>query len=132
VARDRAERVVTTPVSPAIDDDGWGRIVVGGQTWKDAKLWPGGGRSWDWTETGTSHGGGIQPGDVEELLARGAEHVVLSRGRQRRLGVDPDTTALLDRRGVAWEQLRTDAAIARYDELRRAGVAVGALLHTTC
>lgn len=118
--------------SPAIDDDGWGRIVVGGRTWKDAKLWPGGARPWDWTETGTTHGGGIRPDDVADLLDHGAAHVLLSVGRAGRLRIDPATAALLDERGVAWEQLRTSDAIARYGELRDAGVAVGALLHTTC
>lgn len=123
---------MTASTSPELEDDGWGRVVVGGQTWKDAKLWPGGGRAWDWTETGTSHRVGIQPDDVAELLDHGAAHVVLSLGRRRRLTVHPDTTTLLDERGVPHEQLATDDAITRYADLRRAGIAVGALLHTTC
>ena len=46
---------------------------------KDFKLYRGGGRAWDWAETGTRHSPGIQPADVEELVARGATTVVLSR-----------------------------------------------------
>ena len=47
---------------------------------KDAKLYPGGARAWDWRETGTRHDPGIQPTDVAELLDHGAEVVVLSTG----------------------------------------------------
>jgi hypothetical protein len=48
------------PQSPRILSFGWGRIEV--ETLgrgKDFKLWPGGGRGWDWSEHGTSHTGGI-------------------------------------------------------------------------
>ena len=48
---------------------------------KDVKLWPGGGREWDWGETNTRHEPGIQPSDVEELLVHRPDIVVLSRGR---------------------------------------------------
>ncbi len=34
--------------------------VEGRQTFKDAKIFPGGPRGWDWRETGTSHVPGIQ------------------------------------------------------------------------
>jgi hypothetical protein len=40
---------------------------------KDFKLYPGGGREWDWTETNTGHVPGIQPADVEELLEHGLQ-----------------------------------------------------------
>ncbi len=119
-------------LSPAITDDGWGRIVVEGRTFKDAKLWPGGAREWDWTETGTAHDTGVRPDDVRELLDHGATHLVISVGRQRRLTIDARTTDLLDARDVAYDVLPTAEAIARYERLRAAGVAVGALVHTTC
>lgn len=118
--------------SPAVTNDRWGSIEVDGRTFKDAKLWPGGARGWDWTETGTGHDAGVQPADLDELLDHGAGHVVLSRGRQGRLTVHPDARELLDDRGVTYDVLETGEAIARYEELRRDGVAVGALIHTTC
>lgn len=118
--------------SPPITNDSWGRIEIGGEVFKDAKAWPGGARGWDWTETGTDHGIGVQPDDVRELLDHGAEHVVIGRGRQGRLTVHDDTTALLDDRGVVYEILDTADAIARYEILRARGTAVGALIHTTC
>lgn len=70
-----------------------GRMEVDGiGAGKDFKLYPGGGRGWDWNETGTRHSPGIQPADVEELLAHGATVVVLSLGMNRRLQVDPAHT----------------------------------------
>jgi len=76
--------------SPRILAVSWGRMEVEGiGAGKDFKLYPGGGREWDWNETGTRHSPGIQPADAEELLAHGATAVVLSLGMNRRLQVDP-------------------------------------------
>ncbi len=59
--------------SPRITHISWGRMDVEGlTTGRDFKLYPGGGREWDWTETGTRHEPGIQPADVEELLDHGS------------------------------------------------------------
>ncbi len=63
--------------SPRITHMSWGRLEVGGKSFKDAKLYPGGAREWDWRETGTHHMPGIQPADLAELLEHGAEIVVL-------------------------------------------------------
>ena len=58
-----------SPLSPRILDCRWGRGRVDGHgTIKDAKLYPGGARAWDWRETGTRHDPGIQPADVAELV----------------------------------------------------------------
>src|SRR5688572_4583518 len=82
--------------SPRILELAWGHMRVDGLgEGKDFKLYPGGGREWDWSETGTRHSPGIQPGDVAELLERGATTVVLSRGMERQLEVDPATLELL-------------------------------------
>jgi hypothetical protein len=67
--------------SPRITHLSWGRLEIDDQrSFKDAKLFPGGAREWDWRETGTHHVPGIQPADVEELVDRGATVVVLSKG----------------------------------------------------
>jgi hypothetical protein len=67
--------------SPRITQLSWGRLEVDGdQTFKDAKLFPGGAREWDWRETGTHHVPGIQPADLEELLAHGHRHRWFSPG----------------------------------------------------
>jgi hypothetical protein len=119
-------------LSPAIVSDGWGLLRVGGATYKDAKLWPGGAREWNWTETGTSHLPGIAPADVDEVVDAGAAVVLLSTGRGGRLGVPDSTVDHLRRQGVDVEVLRTEEAISRYNDLAGRGVAVGALIHSTC
>jgi len=118
--------------SPLITGDAWGRLEVENLgTLKDAKLWPGGGREWNWKETGTEHRPGIQIADVEELVQHGAEVVVLSRGRTGILGVTDETLSWLEDRGVEVEVLRTPRAIEEYNRLA-AERKVGALIHSTC
>lgn len=120
--------------SPRISSVSWGILEVEGRAvaYKDAKLYPGGSREWDWRETGTSHDPGIQPADVEELLERGAEEVVLSTGMHRRLRVRAETLDLLEERGVGSHVLPTGEAVERYNRLRDEGRPVGALIHSTC
>jgi hypothetical protein len=98
---------------------------------KDFKLFPGGGREWDWTETGTRHMPGIQPADVEELLDNGAEVVVLTRGMLRALRTCPETLRLLESRGVAVHVEETRKAVDLYNRLAESK-AVGGLFHSTC
>lgn len=117
--------------SPRITNLAWGRLEVEGGVFKDAKLFPGGARAWDWNETGTRHEPGIQPGDVEELLERGTTAVVLSKGFYGRLGVTPEALQMLEDRGVAAHVRQTEEAIALYNELRETQK-VGALIHSTC
>ncbi|MDX1658633.1 MAG: Mth938-like domain-containing protein [Nitriliruptorales bacterium] len=122
----------TSTRAPAISDLSWGSIDTDAGSFRDAKLWPGGGRNWDWNETGTHHSPGVQTDDVEELVDNGAEIVVLGRGQQQRLEVPDATVAWLEERGVEVEVLESSAAVERYNELASDGRAVGALIHTTC
>jgi hypothetical protein len=119
--------------SPRIKNVSWGRIEIEGRegSFKDAKLYPGGSREWDWNETGTRHRPGIQPSDVEELLENGAAVVVLSQGIMGRLQVSPATLQLLEERGVPVHVHRTARAVEVYNELSDRE-AVGGLFHTTC
>lgn len=118
--------------APRISRVSWGRLVVDGHgEFKDVKAFPGGAREWDWRETGTQHSPGIQPADVEELLARGALRVILGIGVFGRLGVCPETMEMLDARNVPVLVLKTGDAVRRYNEERERGP-VGALLHSTC
>lgn len=122
-----------TPVSPRILSSGWGRIEIEGiGAGKDYKLWPGGGRPWDWREHGTGHVAGIQNEDVAELLEHGCTAIVLSRGRFSRLKVAEALVDSLRSKGLRVEVASTKSAIALYNELARQGVAVGGLFHTTC
>lgn len=118
--------------SPEILNVSWGTMEVEDLgVGKDYKLYPGGGRAWDWSETGTRHMPGIQPTDVEELLAHGARVVVLSRGMEMRLQVDPSTLRYLEKRSVEVHVLETREAVKTYNTLN-GHVAVGGLFHSTC
>lgn len=118
--------------SPRITHLSWGRLEVEGlRSFKDAKLFPGGSREWDWRETGTQHVPGIQPADVQELLEHGAAAIVLSKGMYERLQVCPETLQILKDKGIPAYILRTEAAARLYNELR-GKVRVGGLFHSTC
>lgn len=119
--------------SPRIINIAWGQLTVDGQAtpFKDAKLFPGGAREWDWSETGTNHEAGIQPADVEELIDHGARVIVLSQGVIGRLKVSPATLENLKSRGIAVHVLKTEQAVKKYNQLCKSE-AVGALIHSTC
>jgi hypothetical protein len=118
--------------SPRILAISWGQMEVEGLgVGKDFKLYPGGGRAWDWSETGTSHSPGIQPADVEELLAHGAVTVVLSLGMDKRLHVDPATQEYLERRSVTVHVAETLQAVEIYNKLADT-LPVAGLFHSTC
>jgi hypothetical protein len=120
------------PPSPRITGFSWGRLKIDGdRSFKDAKLFPGGAREWNWRETGTAHDPGIQPADVEELLEHGADVVVLSKGVMERLRICPETLEMLKNRGVAAHVLQTEEAVRLYNELQRKR-RVGGLFHSTC
>jgi hypothetical protein len=122
-----------TARSPVVRDHRWGEITVAGLgQFRDVKLWPGGGREWDWDETGTHHRPGIQPADVEELLAADPDVVVLTRGRELRLKTCTSTIELLEANHITIVLEETSAAIAEYNELAKGGRRAAALIHTTC
>src|SRR5438034_11072625 len=81
--------------SPRIRYVSWGRLEVEGRAepYKDAKLFPGGSREWNWRETGTNHVPCIQQTDVQELLDHRAEVVVLSHGQKEWLQGPHETLA---------------------------------------
>lgn len=118
--------------SPRITHVSWGRIDVEGiATGKDFKLFPGGGREWDWNEHGTRHDPGIRPEEIPELLERGATAVVLSQGMDLRLRTMPETLRLLEEAGVEVHVAETRQAVALYNELAKICPVAG-LFHSTC
>jgi hypothetical protein len=119
--------------SPRIKHVSWGRLEVEGQAepYKDAKLFPGGSREWNWRETGTAHRPGIQIADVQELLDHGAKVVVLSRGMAECLHVPRQTLDFLKERQIGVHVLPTKDAAALYNKLAENEPA-GGLFHTTC
>ncbi|MCH7664253.1 MAG: Mth938-like domain-containing protein [Chloroflexi bacterium] len=118
--------------SPRITHLSWGRLEVEGYpTFKDAKLFPGGARAWDWAETGTHHKPGIQMADVEELLQHGAKVVILSKGTHQDLQIPAATILALEKLGVTVHVLQTEQAVGLYNQLC-GQVFVAGLFHTTC
>lgn len=124
-------------MQPKIVAHVWGRIDVaqegGARTsFKDARLWPGGAREWDWAELGTRHDPGIGIAEAESLAREGVSAVVLSRGVHEQLLVPEETVRWLEGRGIRTHVLQTDQAVACYNALVDAGERVGALIHSTC
>lgn len=119
--------------SPKINDISWGTTKVEGANgpYKDAKVYPGGSRSWDWNETGTDHSIGVQPEDVQELVENGAKVIVLSKGMNQRLRIQQETLDWLKEQGIETHVYPTDEAVTRYNELAD-DKPVGALIHSTC
>ncbi|XP_048471372.1 mth938 domain-containing protein-like isoform X2 [Rhincodon typus] len=73
--------------SPAIASLTWGEMKVEGSDtlYKDCKVWPGGNRAWDWRETGTRHTPGVQPADVNEIVNKGIQTLIIGRGMDEAL-----------------------------------------------
>ena len=119
--------------SPYINNISWGRMEVDGVgVGKDFKLWPGGGRQWDWRETGTHHVPGIQPSDINELLDHGSKTIVLSRGMWLALQTCQETIDFLNEKNIPVHVAETKEAAEIYNDLVTGGEAVGGLFHSTC
>jgi hypothetical protein len=118
--------------SPLVTGFSWGRVEVGPLGYRDAKLFPGGSREWDWRETGTQHVPGIQLADAIELIERGADVIVLSRGVDLVLQVPRSTIDALAGRGLEVHVLQSEEAVELYNRLAEAGARVAALIHSTC
>ncbi|WP_319371711.1 Mth938-like domain-containing protein [uncultured Ilyobacter sp.] len=120
-------------ISPKILSFSWGSMEVEGYgVGKDFKLYPGGARSWDWSETGTEHSPGIQPEDIMELIEKECEVIVLSRGVYSGLGVMDSTIRLLEKNKIQYHILDTKRAVEVYNELVNENFRIGGLFHSTC
>ena len=86
----------------------------------------------DWRETDTHHVPGIQPADIRELLDKGSQAVVLSRGMLLRLSTCQETLDLLEENSIPVHIAETKAAVEIYSGLVTDGAAVGGLFHSTC
>ena len=130
---DESSTVKNANRSPRIKHAAWGRLDVEGKAepYKDAKLFPGGSREWNWRETNTEHVPGIQVADVQELLEHGAKVVVLSRGMKKCLKVPAKTLNLLKEKQIETHVLPTAEAVKLYNRLAETSP-VGGLFHTTC
>ena len=119
--------------SPRIMKISWGSMEIEGVgSGKDFKLFPGGAKAWDWSETNTHHVPGIQIADVEELLEHGCQEIVLSRGMLLKLEVSSETKDYLEQANVQLHVMETKMAAEFYNHLAKQNVMVGGLFHSTC
>ncbi|KAK0138580.1 Mth938 domain-containing protein [Merluccius polli] len=121
--------------SPEVVSLSWGHMEVKGvssSSYKDCKVWPGGSRAWDWRETGTNHRPGVQPADVEEVVSRGVDTLVIGSGMNQALQVQTSTLDFLRQKGVVVKVLQTEKAVAEYNNLVGRGARVGGVFHSTC
>lgn len=124
---------ISQTLSPAITEIQWGMVDIEGfGRVKDAKLFPGGAREWNWKETNTRHVPGIQIADVEELLQHGSRIIILSKGMELALRTAPETIAYLKNKRVVTYAEESNDAVELYNTLARRGEPVGALIHSTC
>tara|TARA_B100000315_G_C14391728_1_gene502304 strand:- start:337 stop:711 length:375 start_codon:yes stop_codon:yes gene_type:complete len=122
--------------SPFIKKQVWGWVEIEGQrvSFKDAKLFPGGSRERDWTETGTGthHNPGIQVADIQELLDNDATTLILSNGEWGYQEVGPDTIYHLEQNKIPYHSLKAPAAVKLNNNLCGKLERVGALIYSTC
>jgi hypothetical protein len=116
---------------PQINSFGWDTIEVDGIFYRDVKIYPDRAETWDWLKTDTRHDPGIRAQDVQDLLDRGCDFIILSSGPNRKLSVDFDTYKLLLKYNVDFLVTDTALAVDRYrEEIKEGQYLVGALLHT--
>jgi hypothetical protein len=119
--------------SPRILSSGWGKMEIEQLgAGKDFKLWPGGGRAWDWSEFGTEHARGIQVDDVKELISHGAEVIILTRGVLSRLKVPSRTKLFIEEKNIKVIVASTKQGVKIYNEYCEKNVPVAGLFHSTC
>jgi len=123
-------------ILPIVEQLDWGviKVKLKGETmvFKDAKLYPNGATAWDWGKTGTHHNPGMQYEDVREILDAGVETIILTKGQHQKLRVSEELIAQIDADGVTVHAFETRIAVRMYEQLRKAGMRVGIIIHSTC
>ncbi|KAG8001757.1 hypothetical protein GBF38_011832 [Nibea albiflora] len=109
--------VSTIMSSPEIASLSWGHMKVKGcsSSYKDCK-----------------HRPGVQPADLEEVLKKGIDLLVIGRGMSEALQVPASTLDFVKQKGVDVRVLQTEKAVAEYNKLVGQGAKVGGVFHSTC
>ena len=119
-------------LSPKIENIQWGSMKIKGYPLgRDFMIYPGGAKSWDWNKSNTSHEKGIQTQDIQFIIDKGAEYVVMAVGMNSRLNVSDTAIELLKKTGTEYCILSTKDAVEEYNRLAST-TPVGGLFHTTC
>ncbi|KAB0376989.1 hypothetical protein FD755_011433 [Muntiacus reevesi] len=80
----------------------------------------------------TAHSPGVQPADVEEVVEKGVQILVIGRGMSEALKVPPSTVEYLKKKGIDVRVLQTEQAVKEYNALVTQGIRVGGVFHSTC
>ncbi|EPY75769.1 mth938 domain-containing protein [Camelus ferus] len=80
----------------------------------------------------SQHSPGVQPADVEEVVEKGVQTLVIGRGMSEALKVPPSTVEYLKKKGIDVRVLQTEQAVKEYNALATQGVRVGGVFHSTC
>lgn len=99
--------------------------------YKDAKLWPGVSKEWDWSITNTRHNPGIQIADIREFLDA-VDVVILTRGMDLVLLVPASTIEYAEKLGKKVYVGQTKKMVKLYNKLVKQGKRVGGVFHSTC
>ncbi|KAB0359676.1 hypothetical protein FD754_003832 [Muntiacus muntjak] len=78
------------------------------------------------------HSPGVQPADVEEVVEKGVQILVIGRGMSEALKVPPSTVEYLKKKGIDVRVLQTEQAVKEYNALVTQGIRVGGVFHSTC
>ena len=120
---------------PTIEHIEWGKITVLNHNkkmiYKDAKLWPGVSKEWDWGITNTRHNPGIQIADIREFLDA-VDIVILTRGMDLVLQVPASTIEYAEKLGKKVYVGETKKMVTKYNKLVKQGKRVGGVFHSTC
>lgn len=77
-------------------------------------------------------GHNLIPDDLDELLQRDPDHIVIGNGASGRMNVPGRTKSALEEAGVDVEVHQTDQAIDRYNQLQDKENNVAGAFHLTC
>nr|XP_043887854.1 mth938 domain-containing protein isoform X1 [Solea senegalensis] len=80
----------------------------------------------------SQHYPGVQPADLEEVLKKGINQLVIGRGMSEALQVPSTTLDYVKQKGVDVTVLQTERAVDKYNKLANQGVKVGGVFHSTC
>ncbi|XP_035582809.1 mth938 domain-containing protein-like [Zalophus californianus] len=70
------------------------------KTYKYLKVWPGRSQAWGWRDIGTEHSPCMQPADVEEVVKKSVQTVVIGLGMSEALKVPPSTAECSEKQGI--------------------------------
>uniref|UniRef100_A0A8C9TYU7 Mth938 domain-containing protein n=1 Tax=Scleropages formosus TaxID=113540 RepID=A0A8C9TYU7_SCLFO len=78
------------------------------------------------------HYPGVQPADLEEILKKGVDILVIGRGMSEALQVPSSTLDYVRQQGVNVKVFQTEKAVREYNTLAGQGAKVGGVFHSTC